>query len=85
MIKACILEIYQDSKRFNRWYCRVIGGRSGPDDHYNTIFVKEGVLYDIPLNGHGRNKALHKVKDRLRDDGLDYIVLDADSKMKVVE
>ncbi len=90
---ACVIEIYnklEAGSRPGRYYCKVVAGLSnlGLSSFLagdRITFERTRVLYDIPLNGPGRNKALRKVRERMADDGiklrlLEHHVLEASEK-----
>ena len=83
---ACVFEIYQNSEKFNRHYCRVTGGEFGWIGASATPVIKlTKELYNIPLNGPGKGKARKKVEARLRSDGLDGLVVREASEIYIVE
>jgi hypothetical protein len=72
---ACRLEIYQNPQQFNRYYCKVIVGEAGFVDGATFVFKPQRTLYNIPLNGPGRNKAEKKIRAKLISEGLDLMIL----------
>lgn len=81
---ACILEIYQNPQQYNRYFCRVTAGQRGFAGIATFVFQPMKVIYDLPLNGPGRNKAESKVRARLKADGLDLIVLKNTENVKIL-
>jgi len=84
-INACTFELYQRTDPYPRYFCKVIGGEFGWAKQVVPVFKPIKDLYDIPLNGSGKNKALKKVEERLKSDGLDLILLENTSELVILD
>ena len=82
---AYTFEIYQKTEEWNKYFCKVTAGKFGFTGIATPVFQPMEDLYDIPLNGLGRNKALKKINERIRSDGLDLMLITDDSDVVVLD
>ena len=71
------IEIYQDPSRYNSFFCRVIRGHRVKIEHImdpRWYFEPTSQLFEMRLNGPGKNKALKKVRATLRNRGLEHLI-----------
>jgi hypothetical protein len=84
-INSCYIEIYQDSKRYNCYFCKATLGQSlfvGLTS--KRFFLPTTKTLEIMLNGNGATKARKKLSDKLRKMKLNpdrIIFLDKDSEL----
>ena len=70
-------KIYQDSGRYNSYFCKVSLGHSvevGPIQDPRMYFEPTLELFEVTLNGPGRSKALQKVHAALKNRGLEHLI-----------
>ena len=73
----CVYEIYPNPDKFNRHYCRVTAGSLvGYSGMKATKIIQlEKEVYNFPLNGPGKGKAVKKIQSKLKYDGLEHITI----------
>ncbi|MEK6895175.1 MAG: hypothetical protein AABX48_01510 [Nanoarchaeota archaeon] len=82
---ACIFEIYQKPEDYYRYFCKVTAGKFGFINTDTPIFESMKDIYDIPLSGPGKNKALKKIRERLRDDSLELSIIKDSSNIRILD
>ncbi|MDO8467556.1 MAG: hypothetical protein Q7S56_01240 [Nanoarchaeota archaeon] len=81
---TCIFKIYQKPEDYYRYFCKVTAGKLNTTGKA-PVFEPIKDIYDIPLSGPGRNKALKKIREKLKDDSLEISIIKDLSNIRILD
>lgn len=79
---ACIFDVYEFG--FNSYRCKVTQGNLVCvkfDSSHEECFQQVRDIYDFPVNGPSKKKALKRIKARMKVDGLELKIIEEEIKV----